>query len=139
MSNLKPDEKLDGQKSIQDLNLLPCDHYDFEFKQCSTLKGKFLQYYRGDKPEHECKFYQDLFVDCLKYQRDPSKNLDSLLRLKNYEHELVKKRNDSKEKNDVWKPRKEPPTDWNAPLPDWAEDNLKDSFWFKTRSKKNSN
>ena len=26
----------------------------------------------------------------------------------------------STENNDVWQPRSVPPSDWNAPLPDWA-------------------
>ena len=122
------------KKLTTEFNLLPCDHYEYEFKQCSSFKGKFLQYYRGEKPEYECRFYQDLFVDCLKYEREPEKNLDSLIRLRNYENELVNKRKDSTLKNDVWKFRKEPPSDWNAPLPDWAEENIKDSFWYKSRN-----
>lgn len=133
MSDLK-EGKSERQKSAMELTLLPCDHFEHEFKDCSNLKGKLLQYYRGEKPEYECKFYQNLFVDCLKYEREPEKNLDSLIRLRNYENGLVKKRKDSLLKNDVWKLRKEPPSDWNAPLPDWAEENLKESYWYKSRN-----
>ncbi|RNA03356.1 hypothetical protein BpHYR1_004788 [Brachionus plicatilis] len=136
MSNLKI---ADNPKSFDRLNLLPCDHYEYEFKQCSSLRGKFLQYYRGEEPDHECKFYQDLFVDCLKYEREPANNLASLLKLKNYEQELVKKRKESLAKNDVWKLRKEPPSDWNAALPEWAEENIKDSYWFKSRNNQKKN
>ncbi|CAF0838259.1 unnamed protein product [Brachionus calyciflorus] len=126
-------------KNFEELNLLPCDHYEYEFKQCSTFKGLFLSYYRGDKPEHECKFYQDMFVDCHKYQRDPEKHFESLIRLKNYEQQLVNKRVESIIKNDVWLLRKEPPSDWNAPLPDWALNNLKETYWYKSRNKETKN
>ena len=83
----------------------------------------------------DCDLLNNLFFDCRKYIEDPELNLESFVRLKKYENELVLKRIDSIKKNDVWELRKEPPSDWNAPLPDWANERLKDTIWYKYKTK----
>ncbi|CAF4394548.1 unnamed protein product, partial [Rotaria magnacalcarata] len=37
-----------------------------------------------------------------------------------YEEDRHIRRKLSSENNDVWQSRTRPPSDWNAPLPDWA-------------------
>lgn len=38
-----------------------------------------------------------------------------------YEEDRLIRRKLSSENNDVWESRTQPPSDWNAPLPDWAK------------------
>lgn len=137
MSRISENRSMPGEADFDPLNLLPCDHYEYEFKNCTSFTGRLYNYYRGEN--QECQPYQDLFVDCLKYKRDPEKNFDLLLKLKKYENELVQKRVESVVKNDVWQLRQKPPSDWNSPLPDWCIERLKDTYWYKSRNLKQEN
>lgn len=88
---------------------------------------------KGTKVDREeCKIYQHLFVECLKYDREPASNFNSLVELTKYEEDLVKRRREQTKANDVWTMRKEPPSDWNSPLPDWCQEKLKESSWYKS-------
>lgn len=135
----KPQPEAVVQDEFDKLNLLSCEHYEYEYNSCKNLKSKIYDYYRGDTPAHPCEYYQNLLVDCLKYKRDPRTNFESLVRLKKYENELVEKRNESIKQNDVWTLRERPPSDWNAPLPDWCMENLKQTYWYKSKMEKESN
>lgn len=128
------ESKSDNDEDL--FNLLPCEHYIYEFKQCSSLKGKLYNYYRGEQPEYDCKYYEELYTNCLAYKRYPNENFQLLLKLNQYENNLMKKRIDSIKQNDVWELRKSPPADWNSPLPDWAAERLKDTYWHKSSSTK---
>ena len=145
MGNNNNSDKIDAKKNSQEkqaepagkwLNLLPCDHYEYEYNSCAGWRGKVNNYYRGVSiSDEECKKYQELFIECHKYQKDPSSNFDSLLKLNKYENELMKKRLDSARGNDVWTMRKSPPDDWNAKLPEWCQERLKESIWYKPLKK----
>jgi len=115
------------------VNLLPCEHYEYEYKQCKSFRGKLYNYFRNEQPKHDCEFYQELLIDCLKYKRDPANNFDSLLKLNKYEKDLVEERMKSKAKNDIWQLRKEPPSDWNAKLPEWCTERIRNSYWYKVK------
>lgn len=133
-SNNKIESNSNSTSNSNKVLLLPCDHYDFEFNSCKSLKTKVYNYYRGETNEHECDYYKNLFLDCTMYEREPAKNFNSLLRLKAYENELVKKRIEDNKNNDVWTMREVPPSDWNSPLPDWCNEQLKNSYWYKNKS-----
>lgn len=122
-------------------NLLPCDHYDHEYRACSSFTGRIDNYYRGVSiSSDECARFRSLFDDCSKYARDPASNFDSLLRLNDYENALMKQRADASRANDVWQRRDSgPPSDWNAPLPDWCQQKLKESSWYKSSMSSSSN
>jgi len=111
----------------------PCNHYDYEFKKCSSFSNKIYKSFYGDESSDDnCNYYQNLYLDCLKYQRDPINNFSLLLNLSKYENEVVNKRLDSVKNNDVWELRKQPPIDWNTQLPSWAADRIKNTFWHKS-------
>jgi hypothetical protein len=110
--------------------LLSCEHYEYEYFTCKSLKRKLIDYYRGE-PSKDCNYYGSLHEDCLKWLKDPLNSMSSYAKMKNYENELIKKRNDALSQNDVWTLRSQPPSDWNAPLPDWCLDRLKDTYWYK--------
>lgn len=115
------------------LNLLPCDHYDHEHHACSSFMGRLNNYYTGVQISREdCARFRDLFIDCGRYHRDPENNFDALLKLNKYENELMRRRADAARANDVWERRSRPPSDWNAPLPDWCQERIKNSSWYKS-------
>ena len=132
----KPEKQIVNDKKE---NFLPCDHYEYEYKQCSSFKAKMYRYFRGEvysENIHECNFYQQLFMDCMKYDRETSKNANLLKDLKKYEVEMIIKRLDSMKQNNIWELRNTPPSDWNSPLPDWCEKQIKDTYWYKSINKK---
>lgn len=132
-------EKKNNNKDQENLlNLLPCDHYEYEFRNCTSFRNKLYNYYMGvEKSAAECDYYNQLFVACVKYKHNPAENFDSLLKLNKYESELVERRAQAARANDVWQLRRpnEPPSDWNAKLPDWCEERLKDTYWYKSAKK----
>ena len=133
VSDLK---ETDYSKSIKDFeniyeNSLDCSHYQYELKKSCGITGAFRKFYRSEEQTHTCQQYQDLYMGCLRYQIEPSANLDKLLKMKRYENELIKKRIDSIKQNDVWELRSSPPSDWNAQLPEWCARHLKESIWYQ--------
>lgn len=117
---------------------LPCDHYEYEYKLNCNLIGRFKRFLRSDdSSEHTCDQLKDLFYSCVKYRDDPSRNLDCLLKLKPYENNLLKKRIDSIKQNTVWELRQQAPSDWNSPLPEWCQQRLNDSYWYKNKANQN--
>lgn len=124
----------DGRRAIA-MNLLSCDYYDHEYRQCSSFSGRIDNYYRGISiSREECARFRELFNDCANYERDPVNNFQALLRLNDYENELMRRRLETTKANDVWERRTKPPSDWNSPLPDWCMEKLKSTSWYKSNS-----
>ena len=115
---------------------LPCNHYEFELKKCSNFSDKiFKTFYAEESSIQECSTYQHLFIDCLKYHRDHTKNVSLLVNLYNYEKKIVEARLETIRNNDVWELRKNPPIDWNSELPIWASKKIKNTYWYKSSNK----
>ena len=126
-------KKVENEQTITNFikNLLSCDHYEYELKHCESYKNKIHNYYRGESTQ-DCSNFRNLYFDCLKYEEYPTlDNIKLAEKLHNYENQLIIKRKMSQHENDIWRYRKEPPTDWNAKLPDWALERLKDTVWYK--------
>ena len=118
-------------------DILPCDHFQYEIKRNCGRLARFNRMFMSDSEANvNCDLLNDLFFECRKYTEDSTRNLDSLVKLKNYENELVAKRIQSIKNNNVWDLRKEPPSDWNAELPDWAKERGKESYWYKYKDNK---
>lgn len=114
---------------------LPCDHYEYEYKSNCNIFGRFKRFLHADESiDFDCDQLKDLFYSCVKYRDDPSRNLECFLKLKPYENNLIKKRIESIKQNNVWQLRKVAPSDWNAPLPDWCQERIKNSYWYKNKS-----
>ena len=119
--------------------VLPCDHFQYEIKtKCGRWARLNQRVMSDDENIVDCDYLNDLFFACRKYTEDPSRNLDCYLKLKSYENDLVKKRIESIKNNDVWEARTEPPSDWNAPLPDWAAQRVKETYWYKQKNENQS-
>lgn len=120
-------------------SILPCDHFQYEIKtKCGRLARLNQKVMSDNESAVDCDYLNDLFFACRKYTEDPSRNLDCFLKLKSYENDLSKKRIESIKSNDVWTARTEAPSDWNAPLPDWASERLKESYWYRSMNKNKS-
>ena len=132
-----------GNKSSEDdahswNRMLPCDHFMYELKQCDSWRTRIYDYYRGEQRPHECSVYKQLLHDCLESRRDGwalSRGGESLGRLQAYERDLVGKREAAARQNDVWQLREpgQAPSDWRAPLPDWAQQRLTETIWYKKK------
>lgn len=128
----KPSEK---NSSVYE-ETLPCDHFKYELKRNCGRLSRFNRWFMSDDQNNlDCDRLKELFFICQKYVSDPQRNLQCLMPLKTYENELARRRIESIKNNDVWELRKEPPSDWNDPLPDWAAERVKDSYWFKMNKK----
>ncbi len=131
------DSKLNNARNTP-LNILPCEHFQYEIKKHCGRIARFNRIFMSDDQNPpDCEQLNELLYACRKYVSDPERNPDCLHQLKTYENNLIRQRIDSIKANDVWELRKEPPSDWNSSLPDWAAERIKSSFWF--RSKKESN
>lgn len=109
-------------EEILNKQLLPCDHYEYEYRLHCNVFGRIKRFLRANESDSEytCDQLKDFFIACAKYRDDPQRNLESYIKLQPYENELLKKRLSSIKQNNVWKLRNQnPPSDWNAPLPDW--------------------
>ncbi|KAF4514022.1 UNVERIFIED_CONTAM: hypothetical protein B566_EDAN018673 [Ephemera danica] len=96
----------------------PCEMYQDEYKDCTSLKSRFHQY-----------FIYGESSDCTQWKRDMD-NCERWIANKNVKSrdELIKsekirqaKRLSGHVLNDVWEDREKPPSDWNKPLPDWMQ------------------
>ncbi|XP_067142843.1 synaptic plasticity regulator PANTS [Centruroides vittatus] len=94
----------------------PCEWYKEEYRDCMSFKARFNQYFIYGK-FLECKEWLCNYEDCLKWRKckDPQ-YLSSVIEDEKRRRE---KRMNSAKENDVWELRKEPPKDWNKPLPDY--------------------
>jgi hypothetical protein len=106
---------------------LSCEHYEHELSYCSYFN--LTKYFQGE--EMKCDQLKLLLNSCLSYKKDKSANSEDFKQLKAYETSLNEKRRKQSLENDTWKLRQSPPSDWNSKLPQWAEDHIKESSWFK--------
>ncbi|XP_001603320.1 UPF0545 protein C22orf39 homolog [Nasonia vitripennis] len=114
------------KKSHPDQFLIrPCHLYKEEFHECERPKGRFHQYF----------IYGD-YLDCNQWQTD-IKNCNLWKESGDeqaYEELIASERKRRLERlkphyqNDVWKKRDKPPENWNAPLPEWFEEQNKNSY-----------
>jgi hypothetical protein len=103
---------------------LKCDHYDYELKLCKSFKIKIFDYLTGDEVSKiDCEKFAHLFNECIQ-------NETSNLKLNNYENDFFAKRYKSVQENNVWEYRSTSPKDWNAALPDWCIQNMKNTTWY---------
>ncbi|CAF0840246.1 unnamed protein product [Adineta ricciae] len=96
----------------------PCEEYHEELSHCRGWLGRLQQRYMfGEKVD--CAPIAEALHHCMFWLQ--RKDVDSLKKLISYEEDRLIHRKLSLENNDVWQKRSKPPSDWNAPLPDWAK------------------
>lgn len=125
------------KETVRGNDILPCDHFQYEIKKNCGRLARFNRVLMSDSDANvDCDRLNDLFFECRKYTEDPTRNIDSLVKLRDYENELVTRRIQTIRDNNVWELRKEPPSDWNAELPDWAKERVQESYWYKYKDRK---
>ncbi|XP_046390655.1 UPF0545 protein C22orf39 homolog [Ischnura elegans] len=103
----------------------PCSIYKEEYSDCTSIKGRFHQY-----------FIHGSTIDCAQWGRDAdncvrweeNKDAKALESLIESERNRRTGRLETYIKNDVMTLRKSPPEDWNKPLPGWMQEEYKTSY-----------
>ncbi|XP_075218113.1 synaptic plasticity regulator PANTS [Lycorma delicatula] len=118
-------QKLDASIRKQLWMVRDCYWYDAEYSDCTSIRGRFHQYFVYGEPL-DCTQWKRDSKNCYKWEssRDP----DSVKELINSELERREKRLDAFYDNGVWEHRTEPPSNWNDPLPEWMEKKNENSF-----------
>lgn len=125
------------KETVRGDDILPCDHFQYEIKKNCGRLARFNRVLMSDSDANvDCDRLNDLLFECRKYTEDSTRNINSLVKLREYENELVIRRIQTIRENNVWELRKEPPSDWNAELPDWAKERVKESYWYKFKDSK---
>ncbi|CAF2098545.1 unnamed protein product [Rotaria magnacalcarata] len=95
----------------------PCEEYNDELSYCRSWRGRLYQRYMLGQRK-DCAPIAEALHNCMFWlQRQDVQELKKLIV---YEEDRHIRRKLSSENNDVWQSRTRPPSDWNAPLPDWA-------------------
>ncbi|XP_055679747.1 UPF0545 protein C22orf39 homolog [Lutzomyia longipalpis] len=103
----------------------PCFLYRQEFKDCKSIKGRFHQYFIFGE-NIDCSQWGRDYENCTKYEEKG--DIAAGRELLASEAERRRKRMEAHYANDVWKKRTQPPSDWNAPLPEWFVKNNENSY-----------
>ncbi|XP_059480059.1 UPF0545 protein C22orf39 homolog [Neocloeon triangulifer] len=101
----------------------PCDQYIDEFKECTSIKGRFHQHFIFGEPL-DCSQWKKDYNTCLKLEKDP-KAKEELIKSEKIRYA---KRMIGHVKNDVWENREAPPEDWSKPLPEWMQKTLDGTY-----------
>ncbi|XP_049867597.1 UPF0545 protein C22orf39 homolog [Pectinophora gossypiella] len=93
-----------------------CDLYKDEYDECTSFRGRFHQYFIFGETL-DCNQWKRDYDNCCKWVDNKdikaaeavikSERLRRLIRLRGHM------------KNDTWKKRESPPSDWDRPLPEW--------------------
>ncbi|KAM3963080.1 synaptic plasticity regulator PANTS [Aphomia sociella] len=93
-----------------------CDLYKDEYKECTSFKGRFQQYFVYGETI-DCNQWKKDYDNCCKWE--DSKDEKAAEALINSEKARRLDRLRAHYRNDIWKKRESPPVDWNKPLPEW--------------------
>ncbi|XP_017778954.1 PREDICTED: UPF0545 protein C22orf39 homolog [Nicrophorus vespilloides] len=93
----------------------PCNVYDEEYGDCRSIRGRLHQrFVHGSSVD--CSQWKRDYDNCVKWEE--KKDLKAANELIKSEINRRKERLQAHIENDVWGKRKEPPSDWNRPLPE---------------------
>ncbi|XP_008195989.2 synaptic plasticity regulator PANTS [Tribolium castaneum] len=103
----------------------PCPVYEEEYKECSSLRGRFHQYFIFGET-----------LDCISWKRDydnccrwrENKDVKSAKEIIENEKRRRKDRLVPHFSNDVWPRRTSPPDNWNSPLPEHIQKEYETSY-----------
>ncbi|XP_026469636.1 UPF0545 protein C22orf39 homolog [Ctenocephalides felis] len=102
--------------AIPEWMIRPCDMYDEEYDDCRSIKARFHQYFIFGK-ELDCEQWKTDYNNCIKYTKN--NDLQAAQELIDSETNRRRERLKGHYGNTTWQKRKEPPHDWNKPLPEW--------------------
>ncbi|ESO09329.1 hypothetical protein HELRODRAFT_73582, partial [Helobdella robusta] len=94
--------------------LRPCSIYLDEYKECTSVRGRFHQRYtEGDVKE--CFHWKQDHANCKLYEKN--KDLKALASIIKHEEDMRAERLKRANENNVWEYRTEPPSLWDFPIP----------------------
>ncbi|CAH2073482.1 unnamed protein product, partial [Iphiclides podalirius] len=93
-----------------------CDIYKEEYKECTSFRGRFQQYFVYGELQ-DCKQWKKDYDNCCKWE--DYKELKAAEALIKSEKNRRMERLRAHYRNDTWKKRESPPADWDKPLPEW--------------------
>lgn len=104
----------------------PCERYKEMYSSCRSVRHRFHQYYvYGELLD--CNIYSGLYNSCIDFRNtNESKHLDSIIE---WERNFFNTRLNTVKQNTTWKPRTEPPKEFDKPLPRHLEKLHKDSLF----------
>lgn len=110
-------------------------YFTEEAAECRSIRGRFQQYFvNGDILD--CSSWNHDLNDCINFEEKNDYRAGKRI----IENENVRRKDRMKShfNNDTWTKRKNPPEDWNKPLPEYITKNYENSFLeMKTKETKN--
>jgi Protein of unknown function (DUF3128) len=103
----------------------PCHMYKEEYEDCTSIKGRFHQYFIFGQSTN-CDQWKVDYDNCVRFQS--SQDEKSGVELVTSERERRNERMQAHYGNDTWTKRDGPPADWSSPLPDWLEKENENSY-----------
>ncbi|XP_065332803.1 synaptic plasticity regulator PANTS isoform X1 [Cloeon dipterum] len=101
----------------------PCDQYKDELSECTSMKGRFHQYFIYGQPQ-DCSQWKVDYENCGKAET----NAKAMNELVTSERKRYAQRMLPHLKNDTWENRKSPPEDWSKPLPEFLQKAYEGSY-----------
>ncbi|XP_043677143.1 UPF0545 protein C22orf39 homolog [Vespula pensylvanica] len=129
MSKVTPEENNQFRHAWM---IRPCEIYKDEYNECRYWKSRFHQYFiHGYKID--CSSWEKDFKNCEIWQEKKSEEAYNAI----IESEKERRMNRLKGHfgNTIWKKRDKPPENWNSPLPEWMQENYKNSYLEKMKTK----
>ncbi|XP_044731674.1 UPF0545 protein C22orf39 homolog [Chrysoperla carnea] len=112
------EKDLDKRLEEDEWMIRPCHVYKEEYSDCKSIKARFHQYFIfGDTID--CSQWKNDYNNCSDWV--DRKDKKAAVKLIESESARRKARLDAHDNNTVWEKRKEPPSDWARPLPEWME------------------
>ncbi|XP_050523025.1 UPF0545 protein C22orf39 homolog [Daktulosphaira vitifoliae] len=110
------DEASEDVKSLDTWMIRPCDIYNSEYKECTSIMSRLHQLFIFGNTIDCSQWHKD-YQDCYKWKsKKDIKAAESLV-------QSEKNRRNNRWKtfyaNDIWETRTSPPENWNDPLPDY--------------------
>ncbi|CAK1581662.1 unnamed protein product [Parnassius mnemosyne] len=93
-----------------------CDIYKDEYKECTSFRGRFQQYFVYGETL-DCNQWKKDYDNCCKWEEN--NDLKAAEALIQSEKKRRLERLKAHYRNDTWKKRESPPIDWDKPLPEW--------------------
>jgi len=107
------------------LKIRKCECYESELKACRAPTARLHQYYVHGESQ-DCEQWKLNLEDCKKWRDNEDE--EAVKRIIGREDVRLAWRWKGHLANDVWEKRKEPPQDWNRPLPEHLADAAEESF-----------
>ncbi|XP_053693231.1 UPF0545 protein C22orf39 homolog [Sabethes cyaneus] len=107
-------------------SIRPCFVYSDEYDDCTSIKGRFHQYFiHGESID--CTQWKRDFDNCVRFEKN-TQDTKSALQLVESERQRRTERLRAHYRNDVWKKRDHVPEDWSKPLPESMQKEYEQSY-----------